>query len=288
MKISCVVPTHKRDEYLIEALESIKKQLLLPAEIIVVDDVGSAATRAVVELHFPDSDIVYIDGSSQASKSAGSSRNLGARHATGTHIAFLDDDDLWKPDFLTGCSNLISSGDADLIVSWAYFLQGDRETPGHSMPKGLSAADAYARNPGLTGSNFLISRRVFLELDGFDPDLWVSNDRDFLIRFLAAGYAYQVLEKRAVLQRVHTTGQLTSRTERRAQGLEAFRYKHISRMTKRDMRFLNRELFSIRRVSADRRSHRVLYLIRQIATYTPMELAKLVARKLQSGQHTYS
>lgn len=282
------MPTHNRDDYLIEALESIKNQLLPPSEIIVVDDLGSVATRTALELHFPDLNIMYIDGSSQISKTAGSARNLGALRATGTHVAFLDDDDLWKPEFLQGCTNLIDTEETDLVVSWANFLHGGRETPGHAMPKDLIAGDAYARNPGLTGSNFVISRRVFLELNGFDPDLWVSNDRDFLIRFLAAGYTYKVLESRTVLQRVHAAGQLTSRTERRAQGLEAFRDKHASCLSSRDMRFLNRELFSVRRVCERRYSRRAVYLIRQIGTYTPMELVTLVLRKMKSGQHTYS
>lgn len=283
-----MVPTHNRDEYLIEAITSIRHQTLSPAEIIVVDDLGSAQTRLVLDRNFPELNVVYVDASSLTNKSAGVSRNMGARYASGTHLAFLDDDDLWTPTFLADCSELFARGESDLVVSWAYFLQGDRRSSGHSMPRGLNAADAYARNPGLTGSNFVISKQVFLELDGFDPDLWVSNDRDFLIRFLEAGYTYQVLEQRVVMQRVHNDGQLTGRTERRAAGLEQFRRKHMSRLTKRDIRFLDRELFSIRRVCGETRSLRALYLVRQLMTYKPFELAQLFVRKINSDRHSYS
>jgi len=38
MKISCIIPTCDRPEFLIEAINSVLKQTLLPAEIIIVNN----------------------------------------------------------------------------------------------------------------------------------------------------------------------------------------------------------------------------------------------------------
>lgn len=287
LRVSCIVPTHNREDFLAEALDSIASQTFKPAEVIVVDDLGSRTTRLTVERFSKLLNVVYVDSSGQDRHSAGASRNVGASHASGTHLAFLDDDDIWTPDFLQRCVQVIIREGADLAVSWASFCQGQTSRPGHTMPQGLKAADTYAHNPGLTGSNFLISHDIFRKLDGFDSDLWVSNDRDFLIRFLKADYRYGVVTARTVSQRVHADGQLTNRTERRAAGLEAFRRKHLHDMSPRDLRHLRREICSVRRVSAQTRTQRALFLVLQILTYTPWEAAKVLRKIADRDRHIY-
>jgi len=47
--ISCIVPVYNCESYVHEALDSIFKQTLKPAEVIVVDDGSTDHTRNVVE-----------------------------------------------------------------------------------------------------------------------------------------------------------------------------------------------------------------------------------------------
>ena len=47
-RVSVLIPTYNRDEYLAECLDSILEQTLRPYEVIVVDDGSSDATRQVL------------------------------------------------------------------------------------------------------------------------------------------------------------------------------------------------------------------------------------------------
>ena len=47
-RVSVLIPTYNRDEYLAECLDSILEQSLRPYEVIVVDDGSSDATRQVL------------------------------------------------------------------------------------------------------------------------------------------------------------------------------------------------------------------------------------------------
>lgn len=285
--VSCIIPTHNRDDYLVEALASVAAQTNPPAEILVVDDVGSERTAGVVEMFRTTVPLTYVNASHLSQKSAGASRNLGASIAGSPYLAFLDDDDLWKPMFLEQCAKSLESEGSALVVTWASFVVSGKQLDGQTIINNLESPQAFSRNPGLTGSNFVISREVFRSLDGFDTGLWVSNDRDFFIRFLDKNHDYSVVPERLVLQRVHQNGQLTNRTARRAEGIQRFKAKYASRISREDTRLLNREIYSILRVSEDRLSRRALYTTRQICSYRPKELLRTVSKKLSGTSTRY-
>lgn len=288
-RVTCVIPTHSRDDMLTEAVASVLAQTTPPAEILVVDDLASASTRATVARISETSDIpiVYVPFDPEGRGSAGLSRNRGASSAGGDLLAFLDDDDLWEPTFLAALLERMTAGGADMAVAWTDFERGDYRGEGLRMEPGLRGSDALGKNPGLTGSNFLISRAAFTHVGGFDPELWVANDKDFLIRFLDADLPYAVVREPLVLQRAHDAGQLTSRTERRALGLERFREKYSARLERGDERQIRRAICSIRRKTSPLRAVRAWYLLRQAATYSASELASAVTGRLRGRPEIY-
>jgi glycosyltransferase involved in cell wall biosynthesis len=90
--ISIIVPTHNRDNLLIRALNSIKKQTFKNFEVLIVDDIGNESTKELIST-FADERFIYIhNGEDQG---ATYSRNLGIKKSKGGYIAFLDDDDEW-------------------------------------------------------------------------------------------------------------------------------------------------------------------------------------------------
>ena len=79
---ACVMPTHRRPNWLGEALASPLAQTRLPDEIFVVDDEGSAAAAEVVakqaiRTRVPVHYLVHRDG-----RGPSTSRNHGARAAS--------------------------------------------------------------------------------------------------------------------------------------------------------------------------------------------------------------
>lgn len=94
-RVSIVVPTHDRPDWLRMALASIRALdgPDVDFEIIISDDAHGAATEALAR----EFDARVVPPSSAG---AAASRNAGLRAATGEYIAFLDDDDVWLPGHL--------------------------------------------------------------------------------------------------------------------------------------------------------------------------------------------
>lgn len=94
MKISVVIPTHNRYEFLKRAILSVVMQTHIPDEIIIVDD-GSSDNTSKITLDFPLIKYIY-----QENAGVSSARNLGIKNAKYDWVAFLDSDDEWHPDKL--------------------------------------------------------------------------------------------------------------------------------------------------------------------------------------------
>src|SRR5215471_7855638 len=96
-KVSVIIPTHNRAEFLRSAITSVLNQTYQDFEIIVVDDASTDKTPEVVA-SFHDGKIKYIRH--DANKGDAGSRNTGIRNSSGDFLAFLDDDDEWLPEKL--------------------------------------------------------------------------------------------------------------------------------------------------------------------------------------------
>jgi glycosyltransferase involved in cell wall biosynthesis len=247
--VSCVISTHNRPDLLGQSINSVCNQrTTLPFDLVVVDDLGQLDTREVVSnaRNAARVPITYVARSGPNGASA--SRNYGAANTDSEFIAFLDDDDLWDEQFLEkSVSELVSSG-LDMAVTWMNVLDPSGVIAPLSRIRPLSRpTEVAAWNVGLTGSNFVIKRSVFEVLDGFDPELRVSNDKDFLVRFLSAGFKYAVVPEFLAIHRRHNGPQLTEfggwqAAERRASGEEAYFRKHKAMLDLASRRLLMKNI----------------------------------------------
>ncbi len=96
IRVSVVVPTHDRPEWLRESLTSIRalRGPDLELDVIVSDDSGGSTRVAPIATEF-GARVVTPKGTGAAA-----ARNAGLRAATGEFVAFLDDDDVWLPGHL--------------------------------------------------------------------------------------------------------------------------------------------------------------------------------------------
>jgi GalNAc5-diNAcBac-PP-undecaprenol beta-1,3-glucosyltransferase len=90
IKISVVIPTHKRPWFLERALKSIHGQRGNFVQIIVVSDILDPETHAVAHQWLTDQD-VFVRRSGESGPAE--SRNIGLQQAVGDYVIFLDDDD---------------------------------------------------------------------------------------------------------------------------------------------------------------------------------------------------
>ncbi|MCI5117188.1 MAG: glycosyltransferase family 2 protein [Candidatus Electrothrix sp. LOE1_4_5] len=115
MNISVIIPTHNRIDELKIALKSVYTQTVLPHEIIIVDDGSSPRVPDDIFNKIP-SKINYCLLRNETPQGASKARNRGITKANGEWIAFLDDDDKFKPEKIEIVSDAISNNcDADLF-----------------------------------------------------------------------------------------------------------------------------------------------------------------------------
>ncbi len=90
-KISVIISTYNRENYLKVAIESVLSQTYNNYEIIVIDDCSQDNTKAVVE-NIKSKKIIYHRN--EKNKGCGLSRKYALdKYATGKYVIFLDDDD---------------------------------------------------------------------------------------------------------------------------------------------------------------------------------------------------
>lgn len=97
-KISVVIPYYKGERYIAQAVASVANQPYKNVEILLINDGspdnGDAVCQALAA-KFPS--VRYYK---KQNEGIGPTRNFGVDHATGTYIAFLDQDDVWVKNFL--------------------------------------------------------------------------------------------------------------------------------------------------------------------------------------------
>jgi glycosyltransferase involved in cell wall biosynthesis len=92
---SVVIPCYNAAPFLRETLDSVLAQTCAPLEVLVVDDGSTDESAAIAESYGPPVRVIR-----QANQGESVARNRGIDEARGDWIAFLDADDVWKPEKL--------------------------------------------------------------------------------------------------------------------------------------------------------------------------------------------
>ena len=100
MLISAVICTHNRANYLTKAIQSLLEQHVPREhyEIIIIDNCSTDSTKEVVERFSNERNIRYIY---EPSLGLSYARNTGWRSAKGKYVAYLDDDAIANPIWLS-------------------------------------------------------------------------------------------------------------------------------------------------------------------------------------------
>lgn len=194
--VSCIIPVYNGAAFLREAIESILAQSQGPLEVIVVDDGSTDATPAVAA-SFGDQ-VRYIR---QANAGPAVARNRGIVEARGTFVAFLDADDLWRPDRLEKqMAPLLEdpsvSFSACMIQNfWTPELQADAAARANTRD-GIPAA-------GYLSTGMVLRRAAFELVGNFDPLLGYGDSADWILRAQEAGLRDVLVPEVLVLRRIH-------------------------------------------------------------------------------------
>jgi glycosyltransferase involved in cell wall biosynthesis len=115
-EFSVIIPTHGRPDLLLEAVESVLRQTVADFECIVVDDASPEPPT------LPDDPRLHLVCREQ-NGGPPAARNTGIERATGTYLAFLDDDDVWRPGRLEAARD--AHRRAPVAICWQSTLGAD-------------------------------------------------------------------------------------------------------------------------------------------------------------------
>ena len=173
MKLSIIIPTCDRPQLLKRAVTSVLSNGGNCCEVIVVDD---GLEKSASTLSF-GGDIKMITTPGRTGASA--ARNLGANHATGEYLLFLDDDDVFQNDYVGDVLKHIFSTDHKVgacnTSTKTFVTSNTIITKSNKLKHALFGA----------GMGFWIEREFFLQLGGFDEELTIDEDTDFCVRIRA-------------------------------------------------------------------------------------------------------
>lgn len=221
--VSVIIPTYNRWPMLHEAVESVLRQSYKEFELIVVDDGSEDGTSAKLEGYGSALRVV-----SQPRRGVAAARNLGVRSSDGRYLAFLDSDDLWRPDKLKiQVATMEARPDVQICQTEEIWLRrGVRVNPKkrHRKPSG----DIFRASLELclvSPSAAMLRRGLFDRVGGFDEFFPVCEDYDLWLRIAVDTAVFLIPEPLVVKRRGH--GDQLSRS---TWGLDRFRIRAIKKL----------------------------------------------------------
>ena len=196
--VSVCVMHHERPDLVRQALQSVRAQSYRNLEVVLVDD-GSrspAAIQVLRELESQFSDIA-LRVVRQANSYLGAARNTAARHAHGTFLYFLDDDNALKPGGIATFVAAAQRTGADIVTAFSDAFDGQAAPDGSAVARHVFTGDNAA--VGLFAncfgdSNALIRRASFEALGGNSEDYGVGkDDQEFFARAVLGGYRLELV-----------------------------------------------------------------------------------------------
>jgi len=201
-EVSIVVPAHNAGRTLAQTLASVRAQTVADYEVIVVDD-GSTDDTAQVAGEAQDSRVSVV---STANGGVARARNHGIARATGSFVAFLDADDLWRPTKLADqLARLAADPSAGVCVTAATRIDdSSREIGLMRLEDTRDTCAALLLRSMVAGcvSSGVVRRSLLEAVGGFDPAFSQCADWDLWLR-LSRQTRFSLIDEDLVLYRTH-------------------------------------------------------------------------------------
>ena len=226
--LSVIIPAYNRADFLRDALESVINQTYFEKspsqawELIVVDDGSTDSTQEVIRAFGDRIRYLYLPHSGVST-----ARNLGLSRAAGEFIAYLDSDDLWKPDKIeTQIKYMLSHSAAVVCCTEEIWIRNSKFVNPRKKHRKFSGMifDKVLPLCLLSLSSALFRRCLFQEVGWFDESLPACEDYDLGIR-IAARYPMTFLGQPLIVKRGGHPDQLS----KQYWGMDRFRVQALEK-----------------------------------------------------------
>ncbi|MFQ5769604.1 MAG: glycosyltransferase family 2 protein [bacterium] len=227
VSVSAVITTYNRQEKVRRAIQGVMDQTYPLMEVIVVED-GSDSGIPEWLRHKGWDHVIYIHH--DCNKGLAAARNTGLKKAQGEFIAYLDDDDEWKPqrierqiELLRNLSDVQKEALGVIYCRSEFRFDEGIKVDDLPLNSGLLKDSILELGARTESSGFLFSAKALKHVGGFDESLVSSIDHDIWMSLAWHGYhAYYVDEPLVITERQQNTSAMTTDTERRIHGVHQY------------------------------------------------------------------
>ena len=215
--VSVVIPLYNKEKHIQDTLKSVLAQTFEDFEVIVVND-GSTDNSLAEAEKIEDKRIKIF---SIANQGVSHARNHGVEIANSEFIAFLDSDDVWKPNHLEDLNHLLQEFPNCGMYATAYELVFGKKhissqyykIPRQNEWNGIVADffESSTINCIASSSSVMIPKKVFKNLGGFCTDYNSGEDIDMWIR-IAVKYQIAFTTKVSVRINMSADNQVSQRS----------------------------------------------------------------------------
>lgn len=200
-KASIIIPAYNVAEFISETLNSVIRQTFDDFEVIVINDGSPDTEEFEKEIESFRRKIIYLR---QENRGAAIARNIAIENARGELLAFLDGDDVWKPEYLESQINFLEKNEFDLVYANAELFGGSQYDGQTFMQTAPSTGEANFETLldlrcNIITSGTVVRRKTVLDAGMFE---WKKiRGHDFVLWLKAAqngariGYQNRVLLK---------------------------------------------------------------------------------------------
>lgn len=183
--VSVIIATNRASPFLDEALQSVLQQSYSRVEVIVVDD-GSDQDEFLVRAVAVIPSAVILR---QPASGVSVARNIGAAHASGEYLAFLDDDDRWHPDRL---ELQVASMRENPTAVLGYCGMQSIDASGRVIYAAdhtpvIDQENIVRTLTGIMLPNVVVRRDKFAEVGGFRSTFRLAEDLDLVMSLAGRG-----------------------------------------------------------------------------------------------------
>ncbi|GAB3927752.1 hypothetical protein GCM10027613_43980 [Microlunatus endophyticus] len=199
--VSIVIPVYNVERYLPACLDSVLSQSYRHLQVILVDDGSPDSSIDIIRAYAArDRRITIVR---QANAGLGAARNVGARHAKGTFLMFMDSDDELRPDAISTYVRTLRRTGSDFAVGCYDRMSSHQTWPAawwiRSAHRFSRLATTIAESPDAVVNAVAWSkvyRRRFWERHGFAfPEGVLYEDQALSARAYAKAEKFDILSK---------------------------------------------------------------------------------------------
>lgn len=131
-QVSLIIPAYNAQDYIARSIDSALASDFDNLEIIIVNDGSTDETEKIIDwydLNYPN--VVKIN---KENGGVADARNRGIEAAKGKYIAFLDNDDLIRPDMIGKLYNTVEKNSCDIAIAPLYRITDNGYTVHCNLP----------------------------------------------------------------------------------------------------------------------------------------------------------